>query len=155
VLGVCGLVLVTGAVITWLADHSARGNTEALIDSLFREVSGHAVTHTRAFVFRAAPLVESMRNLGDKGLALDDSDRLAAQLLAFLKGNPGLSWVSYGVTSQEVGRFSGPAHSHAESVPVRPPENPGEGCEPKAPERMSRGEFSGDPVRPCFRGARP
>src|SRR5947209_1710659 len=104
VLGVCGLVLLTGAAITWLADRSARGNTEALIDSLFREVSGHAVTHTRAFVLRAGPLVQSMQNLGDKGLALDDSDRLAGQLLAFLKGNPGLSWVSYG---DEAGTFTG------------------------------------------------
>jgi serine phosphatase RsbU (regulator of sigma subunit) len=102
--GVCGLVLLTGAIVTWLAHRSAHNSTEALAGSLFREVSGHAVTHTRAFVLRAAPLVESLRGLADGGLALDDSDRLAGQLLAVLDGNPGLSWVSYG---DEAGTFSG------------------------------------------------
>src|SRR5262245_58645875 len=102
VAGVCGLVLLTGAAITWLAHGSARARTEALADALFREVSAHAVTHTRAFVLRAAPLVESLRPLADHGLALDDSDRLAPQLLAVLKGTPGISWVSYG---DEAGTF--------------------------------------------------
>jgi phosphoserine phosphatase RsbU/P len=102
--GVCGLVLLTGAAVTWLAHRSARVNAERLVDKLFREVSGHAVTHTRGFVHRAEPLVESMRNLAGSGLALDDSDRLAHQLLAFLEGNPGLSWVSYG---DEAGSFTG------------------------------------------------
>ncbi len=104
VAGVCGLVLLTGAAVTWLAYRSARSTTEVLVDSLFREVSGHAVTHTRGFVLRAGPLVESLQQLGDNGLALDDSDRLATQLLAVLKGNPGLSWVSYG---DEAGTFTG------------------------------------------------
>ena len=104
VLGVCGLVLLTGLTVTWIAHRGARASTEALVDSLFREVSGHAVTHTRGFVLRAAPLVESLQNLGENGLALDDSDRLATQLLAVLKANPGLSWVSY---SDEAGTFTG------------------------------------------------
>jgi serine phosphatase RsbU (regulator of sigma subunit) len=104
VLGVVGLVLLTGVAVTWLAHRSARASTEALADSLFREVSNHAVTHTRAFVLRAAPLVESLRALADKGLDLGDSDRLAAQLLAVLRANPGLSWVSYG---DESGTFTG------------------------------------------------
>ncbi len=47
-------------------------------------------------MLRAAPLVESLRELADNTLALDDSDQLARQLLAILKANPGLSWVSYG-----------------------------------------------------------
>ena len=104
VAGVCGLVLLTGAAITWLAYRSARDSTRALADSLFREVSGHAVTHTRAFVLRAAPLVESLAQLADNGLALDDPERLTPQLLAVLKANPGLSWVSY---SDESGSFTG------------------------------------------------
>src|SRR5215468_3998901 len=84
VLGVCGLVLLTGAV--------------------FREVSGRAATHTRGFVLRAAPVVESLGQLADKGLAVDDQERLAPQLLAVLKANLGLSWVSY---SDESGAFTG------------------------------------------------
>ena len=73
-----------------------RATTETLTDSVFREVSGRAVTHTRGFVLRAAPVVESLAELADKGLAVDDPDRLAPQLLGALKANPGLSWVSYG-----------------------------------------------------------
>src|SRR6516165_4699633 len=104
VLGVCGLVLLTGAVVLWLAQRSARASTEALTGSVFREVSGRAAAHTRGFVLRAAPVVESLGQLADKGLAVDDPDRLAPQLLAVLKANSGLSWVSY---SDESGRFTG------------------------------------------------
>jgi phosphoserine phosphatase RsbU/P len=110
VFGVCGLVLLTGAVVLWLADRGARASAQTLTDSVFREVSGRAETHTRAFVLRAAPVVESLAQLADKGLAIDDPERLAPQLLAVLKANPGLSWVSY---SDERGRFTG-AHRRPE-----------------------------------------
>src|SRR5207237_4608781 len=96
VLGVCGLVLFTGAVVLWLAHRSARASTEALTGSVFREVSGRAAAHTRGFVLRPAPVAESLAQLADKGLAVDDPDRLAPQLLAVLKANPGFTWVSYG-----------------------------------------------------------
>lgn len=102
--GVCGLVLFTGTVVIGLAYRSARASTEALIETLFREVSGHAVTHTRNFVLRAVPVAESLQHLAGRELALTDSDHLANQLLAFLEGNPGLSWVSY---SDEEGTFTG------------------------------------------------
>jgi sigma-B regulation protein RsbU (phosphoserine phosphatase) len=104
ILGVCGLVLLTGGVILWLANRSARASTNVLVDRLFREVSNRAATHTRGYVMRAAPVVESLAQLADKGLSVDDSDRLAPQLLAVLKANPGLSWVSYG---DENGTFTG------------------------------------------------
>src|SRR6516164_11358844 len=52
VLGVCGLVLLTGAVVLALAHRSAQASTEALTASVFREVSLRAATHTRAFVLR-------------------------------------------------------------------------------------------------------
>src|SRR5438477_232795 len=53
VLGVCGLVFFTGAVVLWLAHRSARASTEALTGSVFREVSGRAATHTRGYVLQA------------------------------------------------------------------------------------------------------
>jgi serine phosphatase RsbU (regulator of sigma subunit) len=102
--GVCGLVLLTGAVVLWLAHRSAKTGTEALTRSVFREVSGRAVAHARGFVERAAPVVESLALLADHGLAVDDPDRLAPQLLAVLRANPGLSWVSY---SDAAGTFTG------------------------------------------------
>jgi sigma-B regulation protein RsbU (phosphoserine phosphatase) len=49
-------------------------------------------------------VVESLVQLADKGLAIDDHRRLAPQLLAVLKANKGLSWVSYG---DESGAFTG------------------------------------------------
>src|SRR5262249_60633643 len=86
------------------AASSARAGTEALTGSVFREVSGRAATDTRGFVLRAGPVAESLVQLADKGLAVDDPERLAPQLLAVLKANPGLSWVSY---SDESGKFTG------------------------------------------------
>ena len=103
-LSVCGLVLLTGAVITWLAHLSARQSADALSDALFREASAHAVCETLAFTERATPVVETLSRLANDGLVLDDADRLDRQLLAFLRSNPGLSWVSY---SDEAGRFTG------------------------------------------------
>src|SRR5436305_12624151 len=82
VLGVCGLVLLTGIVVLWLAHRSAQASTEALTGAVFREVSGRAATHTRGFVMRAAPVVESLGQLAGKGLAVEDPERLAPQLLA-------------------------------------------------------------------------
>jgi sigma-B regulation protein RsbU (phosphoserine phosphatase) len=104
VLGVCGLVLFTGITVLWLAHQSAQANTEELTGSVFREVSGRAATHTRGFVLSAAPVVQTLGQLADQGLAVDDPERLAPQLLAVLKANPGLSWVSY---SDENGSFTG------------------------------------------------
>jgi sigma-B regulation protein RsbU (phosphoserine phosphatase) len=104
VLVTCSLVLLTGATIIWVAYRSARANAHGLANSLFREVSGHAVTHTRAFLAPAPPAVESLRELADQGLALDDSERLARQLLPILRSNPGMSWVMYG---DEAGAFTG------------------------------------------------
>ncbi len=104
VLGVCGLVLLTGAIVTWLAHRSALQSTEVLTNTVFREASAHAVDETRAFMERAPPVVEALRRLGVDNLALDDTDKLARQLLVFLQSNPGLSWVSL---SDESGTFTG------------------------------------------------
>jgi phosphoserine phosphatase RsbU/P len=104
VLGVCGLVLLTGVAVTWLAHRSARQSTEVLTANLFREASAHAVDETIAFTQRAAPVVESLCRLGVDTLSLNDTDKLDRQLLAFLQSNPGLSWVSF---SDESGSFTG------------------------------------------------
>src|SRR4051812_26886574 len=104
VLGVCALVLLTGAVVLGLAQRSAKAATEQLTGSVFREVSGRAATHARGYVLQAAPVVESLAQLADKGLAVDDPDHLTPQLLGVLKANPGLTWVSY---ADEAGTFTG------------------------------------------------
>jgi serine phosphatase RsbU (regulator of sigma subunit) len=104
VCGMCGLVLLTGALVTWLAYRSAVHSTEVLTDTIFREASARAVDETRAFTERAVPVVEALRRLGVDNLALNDVDKLDRQLLIFLQSNPGLSWVS---VSDESGTFSG------------------------------------------------
>jgi serine phosphatase RsbU (regulator of sigma subunit) len=98
-LSMCGLVALTGGVITFVADRNNRASTQVLVDSLFREVSSHAAAQTKDFVLRAAPVAESLAQLSSQGLALDDLDRLAHQLLAFLQGNQGMTWVLYGEES--------------------------------------------------------
>src|SRR5262245_51742056 len=103
-IGVCGLVLVTGAAVTWLAHRAALQATEVLTDTVFREASAHALDETRAFLDRATPVVETLRRFGVDNLALADTDRLARQLLVFLQSNPALSWVS---VSDESGTFTG------------------------------------------------
>src|SRR5262245_4001147 len=74
VLGVCLLVLLTGAIVLWLAHRSARAGTNALTGAMFREVSGRAAAHARGFVLRAAPVVESLARLADHGLVVDDPE---------------------------------------------------------------------------------
>jgi serine phosphatase RsbU (regulator of sigma subunit) len=103
-LAMCGLVLLTGIVIIAVADRSSRAGTQMLANSLFKEVSHDAVGQTRDFVRRAAPVAQSLEQLSGQGLAMDDLDRLAPQLLAFLKGNPGMTWVLYG---DESGDYTG------------------------------------------------
>jgi serine phosphatase RsbU (regulator of sigma subunit) len=104
VIGVCGLVLLTGAAVTWLAHRSALQSTEVLTNTMFREASAHAVDETRAFTERATPVVEALHRFGVDNLALNDTDKLGRQLLVFLQSNPGLSWVS---VSDEFGTFTG------------------------------------------------
>lgn len=100
----CGLVLLVGIIIFAVADRSNRITTRALVNSLFREVSGHAVTQTKDFIFRAAPVAQSLEQLAGHGLDLDNFDTLATQLLAFLKANEGMTWVLYG---DESGDYAG------------------------------------------------
>jgi len=104
VIGVCGLVLLTGSAVTWLAHRSALRSTEVLSDTVFREASAHAADETRAFVERATPVVDVLHRFGADNLTLNDTDKLARQLLVFLQSNPGLSWVS---VSDESGTFTG------------------------------------------------
>ena len=98
------MVVLTGGVITLVSDRGNRASTNAQVDSLFHEVSGHAAEQTKSFVERAAPVAESLSRLSNQGLALDNLDRLARQLLPFLQGNQGLTWVLYG---DESGDYAG------------------------------------------------
>jgi serine phosphatase RsbU (regulator of sigma subunit) len=103
-LSLCGLVLLTGVTVIIVADRGNRANTTALVDSLFREVSSHAVTKTKDFIMRAAPVTQTLGQLANHGLAIDDMERLARQLLIFLKANAATTWVLYG---DESGDYTG------------------------------------------------
>ncbi len=102
-LSMCILVLLTGAAITFIADQANRASARSLTDSLFREVTGHAATQTRDFVLRAAPVAQSLDELTGHGVQLDNLDTLAPQLLAFLKGNPGMTRILY---ANELGGYA-------------------------------------------------
>jgi sigma-B regulation protein RsbU (phosphoserine phosphatase) len=103
-LSMCGVVLLTGVVIIYVADRNSRASTQLLATELFREVSNDAVDQTRGFVLRAGPVAESLEELSRHGLAMDDLDKLAPQLVAFLRGNAGMTWVLYG---DESGDYTG------------------------------------------------
>jgi len=89
-------VLLVGLVILRSqigATASARGRWST---RFFARVSGHAVAQTKDFIFRAAPVAESLEQMAGLGMALNDQDKLAPQLLAFLNANKGLTRVLYG-----------------------------------------------------------
>jgi sigma-B regulation protein RsbU (phosphoserine phosphatase) len=109
------LVATTGLAVSIFAFRGARAGTTGLAHSLFQEVSDHAVTKTRGFLLRAAPIAQGLGNLSELGLATGEPDRLARQLTAVLRANPGVSWVSY---SDEAGSFVGSYRPNAESVRV-------------------------------------
>ncbi len=89
VLGVCGLVFADWCSCVVVRATERKGqHGSALTADVFREASGRAVAHTRAFVLRAPPVVESLAQLADKGLAVDNHDKIAPQLLAVLKPTP-------------------------------------------------------------------
>ncbi|HSV14410.1 MAG TPA: SpoIIE family protein phosphatase, partial [Tepidisphaeraceae bacterium] len=80
-----------------------------LADAMFREVTAHAVTQARDHVLRVVPVARSLAALGDRGLTLNDTQKLAHQLVGLLRANPGVTWISY---SDEAGTFTG-AHRTA------------------------------------------
>ena len=105
VLGVCGLVLLTGAAVTWLAHRSAAPAPRPWpIRSSAR--SAATPSRTRAASSSAPPAGRvAAAAWPTTGSALDDSDRLARPAARrSSKANPGLSWVSYG---DEAGTFTG------------------------------------------------
>jgi phosphoserine phosphatase RsbU/P len=104
IVGISTLVLLTGAALIVIAERSSRRTTSEFATGLFRGASEHAVTQARGFVGRAVPLVDSLARLGSGGLALNDSDRLARQLVTILPANPGVTWLSF---SDEAGTFTG------------------------------------------------
>ncbi len=89
-------MLLVGLVILAVSDRSSRISTRALVNSLFREVSGHAVTQTKGFILQASPVAQSLEQMAGHGLALGDLDKLGPQLVAFLNANQGLTRVLYG-----------------------------------------------------------
>ncbi|MGC4099016.1 MAG: hypothetical protein QM706_18050 [Nitrospira sp.] len=55
-LALCGMVVVTGTAIIFVADQNARSTTRTLTESLFREVSINAADKTTDFIQRTRPL---------------------------------------------------------------------------------------------------
>lgn len=114
IFGVASLVLLTGAVVLWLAQRSATAGVGMLTDSLFREVSMHAVTQTRSFVLGNIPVIEPLSNLAETGQSQEVADHhLAKRLLVLLEANPGFTSATYatadgiyvGVFRTETGSF--------------------------------------------------
>jgi len=95
----CALVVLTGALTLAIGDQQSRRTTSALAGSLFAQGSDSAVAQTKDFVSRAGPMARLLEGMSGHGLAVQDLDKLAPQLVAFLKSNEGLTWVLYGEES--------------------------------------------------------
>jgi serine phosphatase RsbU (regulator of sigma subunit) len=104
VISITTLVLLSAGAVMLAAFLSSATVARTLADSLFREASNHAVTRARNHVLGVTPVVNALARIAAGALALDDSDRLALQLVEVLKANEGLSWASY---SDESGSFTG------------------------------------------------
>ena len=84
------LVVATGLAVSLFAFRGARANTTSLAHSLFQEVSDHAVTKTRGFLLRAEPhRAGRWETSPTSGSRPPTRDRLARQLTAVLRANPG------------------------------------------------------------------
>ncbi len=101
---VIALLVITGLAITAVSYRNARTRTEAMTLSLFESATLGAAQQTRDYADRAVPTARAAAGLAGAGLALGDQNLLARQLLAFLRANPGVSWVSLG---DENGSFTG------------------------------------------------
>ncbi len=101
------LVALTGAVVIIYSQSRARRQIEHSTAELFQRVSTQAGDEARAHVLRATPVAELASRLLDED-ATYDRDRLARRFVAFLRANPELSWVTYGM---EDGSFVGAYHS--------------------------------------------
>lgn len=109
------LVIATGVTLTAFAFRSSHANTAVLTDALFRQVTSHAVTQSRDFVTRVSPVARSLSALGERGLDLQDTDRLAGQLAALLRVNKGVTWISF---SDETGTFTGAFRTLSGSIRI-------------------------------------
>lgn len=97
-------LLVTGLAVMLqmyaTADRNATDVGRRLLNSVTAEASQQLNSRSR----QAVNLVESLQGLSSDGLALQDTDRLVGQLLAVLRANQGITWISY---SNTAGEFTG------------------------------------------------
>ena len=66
-LSMCGVALLTGAVVFAVRDYGARSITKSMVNSLFRAVSNQAVRQTVDFTGRAAPVATTLEQLAGQG----------------------------------------------------------------------------------------
>lgn len=102
------LVAITGGVVIWISQSRARRQIERDTAALFQRVSTQAGDEARAHLHRAAPIAELARRLMDEDGEVVDRVALARRFVAFLRANPELSWVSYGLAD---GSFTGARHT--------------------------------------------
>jgi len=103
-LTISGIVLITGAAVTWVSHRAARQTVGAMVETLFREASFRAVAVTQSHVSKAEPVVHAMSRLSETLVELNHSSELLEALHSLLEANEGLTWLSY---ADEAGRFTG------------------------------------------------
>jgi serine phosphatase RsbU (regulator of sigma subunit) len=97
------LVITGAAVVAAMYGDADRHSTE-MAHKLLGSVTQQAAQEVFAHSERAVSLARSLEQMGPRGLALRDSDRMALQLADLLRVNPNITWISF---SDPEGTFTG------------------------------------------------
>jgi adenylate cyclase len=110
-------VIVTGALVAGNSYLSSRTSTRHLGDLLFSQIADHAADDARAHLREAPPAVDVLTTLlaDDPAVSARPTNELARRLLAVLRANHGLAWVSF---SDADGAFTGAQRTAAGSLVV-------------------------------------
>jgi phosphoserine phosphatase RsbU/P len=95
---------VTAVAVMAVIYRDAQGRSTEVGRQLLSAANARAGQQVYAGTRRTADLTRTIAGLADHGLAVNDSDALLPQLLAILRANPGITWISY---SDPTGAFTG------------------------------------------------
>ena len=100
---VAALILATGGWIAWWNYRAGLANTRALAFELFGQVAHQTADSTAAFLAKAPPAAETLRNFSaDEPSAMESV--IARREMSVLRANPSFTWVSF---ADPAGRFVG------------------------------------------------
>src|ERR1051325_3431287 len=83
---------------------NSKGRSAEMGRQLLSAANARAVQQVQSQSKQAADLTRTIASLAAHGLTVDEPDKLLPQLLAILRANPGITWISF---SDPAGNFTG------------------------------------------------